>query len=497
MINEDFFKTRKPICCGQVREELWGGLYYSSQQVRINLLNSVATFILQNCNGINTVEQIVCNLVNEFDIDIEIAKNDVYSFIGQAWSLKYIKFGDAEFPEQVTGNQENQDKIVKNNGLNTELLEYPAVLGMEPNFLSAPIKVLLELTHNCNLKCVHCFADAKCEVSENGYLEGELNTDEWCRVIDNLVNAGVFGIYLSGGEPLIRKDFNKITAHLKKLGIDFCLLSNLTLIDEKVAKELLESGCYKVEGNLDGFDAESYDSFRGVAGSFEQTIKGIKACQAVGLPVRANVTITKKNVMYLKEIVKTAVNNGISELSCLLLEPGGRGQTNYDDLALSMEEHIKLKDYYDEVANWIYETYKGEFCFIGPLDLIFNEMGRYIPNTYEVENCWPTCGAGKVHASISPRGNLILCPAAGEDLVITPRDCLNNDFSMIWKEADVLNKIRSINQVQCKGCKDINCAGGCHVTVYKQYGSIGANSDPRCRVQYKKMYKQSIKEGEK
>lgn len=65
-------------------------------------------------------------------------------------------------------------------------------LGLPPYVLSAPLKVLIELTHICNLKCVHCFADADfCKYNEKGYIEGELTTQQWYKVIDNILEAGV------------------------------------------------------------------------------------------------------------------------------------------------------------------------------------------------------------------------------------------------------------------------------------------------------------------
>lgn len=67
--------------------------------------------------------------------------------------------------------------------------------------------VYLLLTNRCNLKCIHCCADAADENSE--VYRREMSTQEWTGIIDKIVDIEPGGIVLTGGEPLLRKDFLK------------------------------------------------------------------------------------------------------------------------------------------------------------------------------------------------------------------------------------------------------------------------------------------------
>ena len=105
-----------------------------------------------------------------------------------------------------------------------------------------------------------------------------------------------------------------------------------------MAKDLKRTGCAKVESNLDGYDQETYERFRGVKGSFEKTISGIKACLDEGIQVRCNVMETKMTIFDLKKIVDTAYEIGVRELCVIPLEMGGRAK-NIKKLCFGKRRH--------------------------------------------------------------------------------------------------------------------------------------------------------------
>lgn len=468
-------KSIKPFAFGRIREEQWGGIHYYRNLPCINLINETAFFILSRCDGKNTIESIESELLDAFDAPAEAVRADFYHYIVSSAQNGYIKADGLPNKGLLpsTGNQVIDHDQAMLDGL--------GVIGVGDNVLSAPIKVLIETTHNCNLRCVHCFAGAKCEVNApNGYLPGELTGEEWCRVIDNLDKAGVFDVFVSGGEAMMRKDIFEICEHIQSRGMGFCLLTNMTLLDDAAAKRMKEIGCYKVEGNLDGPDAKSYDLFRGMPGAFEQTIIGIRACQNNDLPFRLNVTATKMNIGQLKDIVTTAVELGAKELCVVPLEKGGRARDNWNELALSPDEHVELMKYYTEVTAWVQETYGDQIFYIGPCDHLLEDAGSKIIDMIDPNRILPQCGAGKFHCSIAPSGRVILCPTAGEDIPINPGDCLNEDFHEIWHNADVFKAIRNSDISACSECDYKNCGGGCQVNAWVETGKIGVYPDSEC-----------------
>ncbi|WP_459765389.1 radical SAM protein [Alkaliphilus crotonatoxidans] len=501
--NIDQLLNCTPSFNGRLRKESWGGIYMLRNSLTIDVVNEIAYDILSKCDGRHTVNDIIGQMQEEYDSDEQTIYNDVINYIGFALNRRIVKDEGFDINQFKALNGQDEaavtvQKRFEEYGLNfnVQSREKPpffkgkGILGLEPNVLSAPLNVLIEFTHNCNLKCIHCFADADCNVTPQGYLEGELSAADWIKVIDNLADAGVFEVFVSGGEAMMRKDIFKIMERITERFGGFCLLSNMTYIDHEAAQKLKELGCYKVEGNLDGYDAATYDEFRGVKGSFEKTVKGIQACLENGIPVRCNVTATKKNIYNLKKIIKTAYEIGVRELVAIPLEPGGRARSNWDEINIPIEEGARLEKFYREVKEWANQEYGDEFFLVVPTSTFMRDEDDKVMQIMDPNRILPFCGAGKFHCSINPHGNVILCPAAGSSIEITPGDCLNMDFKEVWVQADAFRKIRSYDLPCYESCEFQNCTGGCHVRAFQKYGEVVGSPGEDCRkVQMKKLGK--------
>ena len=438
---------------GKIRKEDFGGIYYERNRLVIELLNDSAFEILSLYQQGMKTEEIEAYLLKEYDADPELIRSNLKTYLEYLEQSKFIVSGEAPAGEK---------KKVKMSKIPVQdTLHQRYTLGMPPYVLSAPLKVLIELTHNCNLKCVHCFADADyCRKSDMGYIEGELITEQWYKVIDNILEAGVFEILLSGGEATMRKDLLDIAAYIQKKGAGYCLLSNTTLIDDEMARRLKETGCEKVESNLDGYDARTYDRFRGVDGSFEATVTGIKACLQHDLPVRCNVMETKMNIFDLKKIVDKAYEIGVREVCVVPLESGGRAKVN-DHLAFQEEDMQKLHLFYKEVTAWFDEKY-GETDMVLFTPNMLSEKGRFA-KVFDVSGMMPSCGAGKIHCTIDPYGNVKLCPSDEGALRKEGNNLLETDLRQIWKKSKVLNRIRSSAFRNCQSCEK-HCEFSCPLT---------------------------------
>src|SRR6478752_9344603 len=127
-----------------------------------------------------------------------------------------------------------------------------------------PYLVALNLTKRCNLKCDHCYLDATTK-SAGG--NDELSTEECYKLIDQIaeVNRGCL-LVITGGEPLVRPDILDIARHAVKLGIMVVFGTNGMLIDERMAKDMVDIGVMGVGISIDSLDAQKHDTFRGLAG---------------------------------------------------------------------------------------------------------------------------------------------------------------------------------------------------------------------------------------
>src|SRR3989304_4388714 len=113
-------------------------------------------------------------------------------------------------------------------------------------------------------------------------------------------------LVLSGGEPLFRPDIFDIAKHAKKQGLTLALATNGTLVDEAMAKKIVDAGIQRVSISLDGAEAKTHDEFRKLPGSFDAAVRGIKNLRALGMEVQINSTIAKHNAHQVKELYKMA-----------------------------------------------------------------------------------------------------------------------------------------------------------------------------------------------
>ena len=142
--------------------------------------------------------------------------------------------------------------------------------------------VLLELTNRCNLRCPVCFASAGKQTPH------DLPLEEIGKQYDLLMErGGPFNIQLSGGEPTMRDDLDKIIALGREKGFTFFQLNTNGLRiarEEGYAEHLAKAGVSTVFLQFDGLDDQIYQTLRGAA--LTQTkLCAVENCKAAGLPV--------------------------------------------------------------------------------------------------------------------------------------------------------------------------------------------------------------------
>jgi 12,18-didecarboxysiroheme deacetylase len=185
--------------------------------------------------------------------------------------------------------------------------------------------VVWNITRGCNLKCIHCYAQAK-DHSDSS----DLSTEEGKGLIDDLARFGVPVILFSGGEPMVRKDLPELAAYAVEKGVRAVISTNGTLITEKVARTLKKIGLSYVGISIDGME-EVNDRFRGVKGAFKLALAGIRNCQAAGIKVGLRFTINKFNVEEMPGIFDLLEKMEIPRACFYHLVYAGRGCTLIND----------------------------------------------------------------------------------------------------------------------------------------------------------------------
>jgi len=203
--------------------------------------------------------------------------------------------------------------------------------------------IFWEVTKGCNLRCIHCRATAT-ELSS----PTDLSTAKALDIIDQVAATCAPILVLSGGEPLYRSDIFQLARYATEKGLRVALATNGTLVTKEVARMIVDAGVKRVSISLDGADAVTHDSFRGIPGAFEAAVHGLRNLKALGMSVQINMTIARHNAHQLPQVFELAKALGADALHTFLLVPVGCGV----DIAA---EQMVAPEEYEKMLNWFYD----------------------------------------------------------------------------------------------------------------------------------------------
>jgi cyclic pyranopterin phosphate synthase len=151
----------------------------------------------------------------------------------------------------------------------------------------------ISVTDRCNFRCVYCMPK---EVygRDHHFLERRelLSFEEIARVAHTFVASGVKKIRITGGEPLVRRDLERLIAQLAELDVDLTLTTNGSLLPQK-AQLLADAGLTRITVSLDALDDAIFRALNDVDFPVDRVLEGIDAATAAGLPVKVNAVIKR------------------------------------------------------------------------------------------------------------------------------------------------------------------------------------------------------------
>lgn len=347
---------------------------------------------------------------------------------------------------------------------------------------SRPI-VVWNLTKRCNLQCRHCYLEASsgCEGQD------ELTTAEALQLIRELGEIKTPVIIFSGGEPLLRSDLYELADYARSQGIRTALSTNGVLITPEVARRLDSCGFAYIGVSIDGSPGV-HDTFRGVSGAFDKTLKGLRNAREVGLKTGIRFTVNKSNYKDLPFILDLVKEEKVPRFCLYHLVYAGRGR----DLAagdLSIQEKRELVSYLIQRALDFHQ--EGVDTEILTTDhhadgiYLYNWVRENLPeraqDVKKLLEFHGGCSAGEKIANIDPAGQVYPCQFwRSSSLGKFPE----RSFQEIWYDEnnELLNALRNKKehlQGKCGECKHNSLCGGCRIRAEAVNGTIWGE-DPVC-----------------
>jgi len=349
--------------------------------------------------------------------------------------------------------------------------------------------VFWNITNRCNLSCTHCYSRS----DPSAPVSGELSTTEALAFIDDLARAKIPLVIFTGGEPLVREDIWDLARHCRERGIHTALSTNGTLIDDRMAAKIRESGIAYAGISLDGASAATHDRFRNSTGAFDRAAAAFTHCHKAGVRCGVRVTLTKENCHELEGLVNLSRKLGASRFCLYWLVPCGRGSDAYHRIQLGGEEITRALTLLYRKALEI-PADEMEFLTVdAPQDcihLLQSMEHDHSPDLGDARDLLASlnggCSAGDRVANVDPWGNVYPCQFARspEFLIGNIRD---RPFSLFWNDAQnpVLSRFRKKPYALtgcCGSCRYLElCGGGCRVRAHAVNGDF-SSEDPFCFV---------------
>lgn len=232
------------------------------------------------------------------------------------------------------------------------------------DFNQRPFTVIWETTRACDLACSHCRAEANPRRNS-----GELNFAEAQELVRGIKAFGVpYPLFiLTGGDPAKRSDILDIIAYARGEGLRVAMTPSATpLITRTAVRRFADAGLARLALSLDGKDALTHDSFRGVAGSFNRTLDILDWCGEFGLETQIHTTVTRHVLDDLPAIATMIGERGIKLWALFLLIGVGRAaRPEIRRLNLNARQ-------FESLFHWLYDLTKS-----APFDLTPREGYHY------------------------------------------------------------------------------------------------------------------------
>jgi PqqA peptide cyclase len=323
-----------------------------------------------------------------------------------------------------------------------------------------PYALLAELTYRCPLHCPYCSNPTL------GPVGGELETEEWIRVMREAAELGVLQVGFSGGEPLQRSDLARLIAGARETGLYTNLITSGVGLDGRRAHELQEAGLDSAQLSFQADEPELADAIAG-ARAHGHKIAAASAIRGQGIALSMNVVLHRANMGRLREMIAWAHALGAERLEL--------ANTQYYGWAYRNRAHLMPTR--EQVAEAERVAVEEKQRLAGQMEIFY-----VLPDYYEQSPKPCMNGWGQRYLTVNPVGEVLPCPTASSIAGLRFDSVREHSLAWIWEESESFNRFRGTEWMPepCQSCpkREIDF-GGCRCQAALLTGDA-AKTDPVC-----------------
>ena len=345
----------------------------------------------------------------------------------------------------------------------------------EYHFYNARFKerVQWSITGRCNYKCKHCFMSAPHAA------QGEPCWDELMYMLDAFDRCGIHSLELTGGEPMVRRDFWDLVDEILSRGMIIPtlytngLLITDTFLDEMEKRHLQSS----IQFSFDGVGY--HDWMRGVPGAEQAVLDALKRCQERGIPTSISMVVCRESVGSIRESVNLMASLGVRSMKVGNASPQG-------EWLHQPEHYLTQAELYDAFLRYIPHFFKDGMPLTLGLEGFFDydkdreETASFSDKSIPEESFGKALMCGHVRRGmyVSPKGNILPCmsmvggPIEEQfpNMLETPLEDILDKKSLYMD----INNLRISDYMEhnpeCRTCEYRTlCCGGCRALAVRDH----------------------------
>ncbi len=324
------------------------------------------------------------------------------------------------------------------------------------------------LTEGCNLACRHCWIAPKFQGGGKTY--PALPAELFESIVQQAKLLGLSGVKLTGGEPLMHPEIRKLIEIVKREDLSLTVETNGVLCTPELAREMKECKGSFISVSLDGADKETHEWMRGVEGSFEAALQGIRNLAAVGARPQVIMSIVRRNRPQMEAVVRLAESLGAGSVKFNLVQPTARGEKMHEQgEALTIDELVELGAW---TENHLSRSTNLRLFYSHPA--AFKPMSKMFGDQ---QGCG-VCGILSI-IGVLANGSYALCGIGETVPELIFGHAATDRLEDVWRDSPVLNELRNGLPHEFEGvCKDClmkgMCLGSCVAQNYYRSKNLWA-----------------------